>query len=82
MAAQQAIPLLKGLVSHDEYVYQAGVLDAFRKTLSLTDTLSQYRSKANERPNSPRTGQLDASQFIGTVWYDLARRRLGAGPTR
>ena len=76
MAALQAQPLLAGLLEHEKYVFQAGVLEAFRQVLAFPDTLAQHRSM--KKHDSPPDRSLDS--FVNTVWYDLARRQSNGGP--
>ena len=70
MAALQAQPLLAGLLEHEKYLYQAGVLEAFRQILAFPDILANHRSNQHDR--TPDSRPLDP--YLNTVWYDLARR--------
>lgn len=69
----QARPLLASPLEYEKYLFQVGVVTAFRGLIDLPDTLStQLRSYDDHA----RTRRLDASPdpFTNTPWYDLAAR--------
>ena len=76
MAALQAQPLLAGLLEHEKYVFQAGVLEAFRQVLAFPDTLAQHRSVKNH--DTPPARPL--ASCVTPVCYGPPRRQPTGAP--
>lgn len=73
LAEFQARPLLSGILEHEKYLYQCGVLDAFRRILTLPDDLDLLQQRTLHDRAKQRADA--APDFLDhSPWFDRARR--------